>query len=372
MLIYKNKKILITGGTGFIGSRLAERLVIEEKAEVTILVNSWSKAIWVSRLNVKLVQGNILDKAILDKITHDIDIVFHCVGIGGTLEQSMLTNVQGTKLVLESCLQNKVKRIVYLSSAVVTGPIINDMLNERAPYLKTGNPYADSKIEAEKLFLNFVKNNEIEGSVIRPTFVWGPISPYYTIDVIQQMKAKKFRMVDHGKGACNAVYIDNLIDLALICGHHIKAINEVFLVRDLEKKSWNEFYSYYSNMLSINVNSFESIPSISNIKRKIALKIKKRLNKVRQKLTNKVVKFNEVKPIKAKYIFKAPRKIVKIFIKPLERNFPEIDDWDLKSYSSLGFIDISKAEKIVGYKPRFSIKEGMVACEKSLKLQNYI
>ncbi|MFN5417565.1 MAG: NAD-dependent epimerase/dehydratase family protein [Flavobacteriia bacterium] len=368
---YQHKKILITGGTGFIGSRLAERLVLEEKADVSILVNSWSKATWVSRLDVKLLQGTILDQEKLDEITQGFDLIFHCVGVGGSLDHCMKINVEGTKNVLKAALNNKVKRVVYLSSVVVTGAAISDGMNEEISFKVTGNSYADSKIEAEKCVLDFAQNHDLEVSIIRPTFVWGPISPYYTIDIIQQMKAKTFQMVNEGSGACNAVYIDNLIDLALLCGIHEKAKNEVFLVRDAEKITWRNFYNYYASMLKMDLNDFVSIPSESSYSRRTSLKFKNILERGRKKLTYKVIQYSETHPLKTKLLFKAPRKIIKILIKPIARKYPEMDAWEVETFASKGYLDISKANDLLGYSPQISIAEGMKMCEKSLKLQNF-
>ena len=232
---YRNKKVLVTGGTGFIGSRLAERLCLEEGAVVTVLVNNWYKATWVSRSPVKLIQGNITNAGDVDKVVAGNEIVFHCVGVGGTLEQCMNINYEGTKNVLNACKKHGVKRIVYLSSVVVNGTNTNDGMNETAPYVYTGNPYSDSKIEAEKYFFEFIKSNQIEGAVIRPTFVWGPVSPYYTVDVINKMRNGSFLLVDKGIGSCNAVHVDNVVDLTILCGYHHNAVGEAFLISDGEK-----------------------------------------------------------------------------------------------------------------------------------------
>src|SRR6187431_1917039 len=102
MSFYENKQILVTGGTGFIGSRLAERLRFEEKAKVNVLVNSWSKATWVSRSDVNLIQGNINDYETLEKAIAGNEIVFHCVGVGGSLENCLKINLEGTKNVLKA------------------------------------------------------------------------------------------------------------------------------------------------------------------------------------------------------------------------------------------------------------------------------
>ncbi|MES2588240.1 MAG: NAD(P)-dependent oxidoreductase [Bacteroidota bacterium] len=368
----KNKKVLVLGGTGFIGSRLVERLCLEEQAQVTVMVNSWSKATWVSRTNATLIQGNLFDEAKLEEIVADNEIVFHFVGLGGSYEEAMKINVHGTQNVLNACLKKGVKRIIYLSSVVVHGAEIPSDMDEEQAYLKTGNAYADSKIKAEKLVLNTINENEIEGVIIRPTFVWGPVSPYYTIDIIQQMKNKTFVLVDDGNGACNAVYIDNLIDLCLISSTHEQAKNQVFLACDGEKITWGRFYEYYAEMLSKKITDFKSIPLKSNFNRKFLLASKRMLEKHRLSLTSKINKRKSDKTFIVKFTLKAPRKVLKKMIFKIEKLQPEMDEWELKTYSSKGFISIKKTLKMLNYSPRISVEEGMKNSELWLRDQKFI
>lgn len=365
-----HKKIVITGGTGFIGSRLAERLVLEEHADVTVLVNSWSKATWVSRLNISLVQGKISDTGLLDRLTQGADFVFHCVGIGGTPEEAMAVNMGGTKNVAEACVKNKVKRLVYLSSVVVSGPSIQEGMTEKAPYKPTGNSYADSKIEAEKLLLSLAGEKSLEVSVIRPTFVWGPRSPYYTIDVVQQMKMDTFMLVNEGQGACNAVHVDHVVDICLLAATRPEAAGEVFLVSDQADMNWKQFWGYYARMLGKDINAFRSVNSVTKPAEKRLLRWKFRLEKRRMKLTEKIKRARN--PQWARYRFKAPRKLVKAGIAIIEKRCPVMDPWDVETYASTGRIDTGKAKRLLGFKPRLTVEEGMNACEIWLKDQNYI
>ncbi|MCE3296654.1 MAG: NAD-dependent epimerase/dehydratase [Crocinitomicaceae bacterium] len=367
-----HKKIVITGGTGFIGSRLAERLVLEEHADVTVLVNSWAKATWVSRLNVSLVQGKITDQKLVNRLTKDADLVFHCVGIGGTLEEARAVNVGGTQAVLEACRENKVKRLIYLSSVVVSGALIPDGMNEEAPYKLTGNPYADTKIEAEQLLLDFTRENNMETAVIRPTFVWGPCSPYYTIDVVQQMKNDTFLLVDEGHGSCNAVHVDHVVDCCILAAHKKEAAGEVFLVTDKAKMSWKHFWGYYAQMLGKNTEAFASVSSVDSPGKKRALQRKLHLEKRRRELTEKINLRAEKSPVYTKYFLKAPRKLIKMAIARIEKRYPVMDPWDVEAYASTGVIDISKAERLLGFKPRFTVEEAMKSCEIWLKDQNYL
>lgn len=372
METYKGKKVLVTGGTGFIGSRLAERLYIDEQADVKVMVHNWPKAAWVSRLGVELVKADITNAQDVDEAVKGCEIVFHCVGVGGSMEQCMKINVEGTKNVLAACKKHKVKRIVYLSSVVVHGPDIFDGMNEDAPFVKTGDPYADSKIEAEQYFTSFIKENQIEGSVIRPTYVWGPLSLYYTIDIINQLKKGKFLLVDNGIGSCNAVHVDNVVDLSLICGYHPNAVGESFIVTDGEKLNWKEFWGEYARMLNIEIETIPSVPSKDGLIRKFKKYIKSILVTLRDNLTKLVDKNENKSPFLTNWGLKAPRKLVKMALKSLMKHLPEMDPAEVKSFSSIGFISIEKANRLLNYTPQTSVKQGMEDCAVWLKDQNYI
>lgn len=370
--MFENKKILVTGGTGFIGSRLAERLFLNEKADVRVMVHSWPKAAWVSRLNVELIKADITNYEEVEKAVEGCEIVFHCVGVGGTREQAMKINAEGTRNVLMACKKYGVKRVVYLSSVVVHGDKIFDGLDENAPYVSYGDAYADAKIEAEKVFWQLIKEYNLAGSVVRPTYVWGPLSQYYSIDYVQQMKKKNFYLVDKGEHDCNAVYVDNVVDLTLLCAHHPNAIGEAFIATDGEHIKWRDFFDYYAKMLNINIADFKSIPTNDGLDRKILKLAKSTL----QKMIAPITKLNDgielQNPLLAKWFCKAPRKLLKMPLKKIIRVLPEMDTVEMSFYSYDGFIDISKSKRLLDYSPKISVKEGMAQTEIWLKDQNFI
>lgn len=118
--------VLVTGATGFIGSNLARRLV-ELGYPVRLLVrkNSNRRAISDIESRVKIVYGDITDKASLIEATKGVSQIYHCAGkayIGpGKRTQLYNTNVVGTRNVLEAAMQNKVSRVVYTSSVSAIG-----------------------------------------------------------------------------------------------------------------------------------------------------------------------------------------------------------------------------------------------------------
>ncbi len=372
LIMFENKKILVTGGTGFIGSRLAERLYLDEKADVRVMVHSWPKAAWVSRLDVELIKADITNYEEVEKAVEGCEIVFHCVGVGGSREQALKINAEGTRNVVTACKKQGVKRVVYLSSVVVHGDKIFDNLDENAAFVSYGDAYADAKIEAEKVFWQLIKEYNIAGSVVRPTYVWGPLSQYYSIDYVQQMKKNKFYLVDNGEHDCNAVYVDNLVDLTLLCAHHPKAIGEAFIATDGEHIKWKDFFDFYAKMLNRNIADFKNIPTIDGIDRRTLKFAKSTLQQLIAPITVLNDKLEKDNPLMAKWFCKAPRKLLKMPLKKIIKILPEMDTVELSFYSYDGFIDISKSKSLLDYSPSVTVKEGMTQTEVWLKDQNFI
>jgi nucleoside-diphosphate-sugar epimerase len=371
---YKSKKVLVTGGTGFIGCRLAERLVLEEGAEVKVLVNRWFKAVSVSRSNVQLIQGNIVDLETVDAAVKGCDVVFHCVGVGGDRRYCMEVNVNGTRNVLQACQKYGVERVVYLSTVGVHGPCIEEGMNETAPFRMLGTPYGDSKIQAEEVCRQFMQGNRLQISIVRPTYVWGPNSPWFTLDPVQKIKQGSFFVVDGGNGVCNAVHVDNVVDLSLLAGIDKRAIGEAFLIRDAQQITWGDFFMYYARMVGKDRGTFLSVSSVPSnvckaIKKPVQLSfiaVSTLHNWIGSRFTG-----NKYKLVRAPFSIsaRATSKLVGL----INVLFPEpYSWWDLQKFNSPGFIDISKANKLLGYHPRILIDEGMRETENWLRDQNHI
>ena len=373
MNFYNNKKVAVTGGTGFIGSRIAERLAFEEGAIVNVLVLTWNKATWVSRADVNLIKGDVTNKESLELLLKDVDIVFHCA-ISGNYASARSVNIEGTRNVLEACEKCGVKRVVHFSTIGVHGPYIEEGMDENAPFIKMGNVYADSKIEAEELFWEFISSRNIEGVVIRPTYVWGPNSTWFTVAPVKNIINRQFVFVDGGKGACNAVYVDNVVDLALISGTHPQAAGEAFLIRDNERITWGDFFEYYAKIIHVDPAGLMSIDSQQSANAKMIMnrKVQKFLKNADNTLLKLIAEFEDCWPKLVRYGLKAPRKLMQIGRTITERVAPTYNWWDIKKYSSPGYISINKAARLLDYEPRLSIKEGMNNTEVWLRAQNYI
>lgn len=178
------KKVLVTGGTGFIGSHLCETLV-ESGYDVTAYDqynsnNSWN---WLEnstrKKDIKVVLGDIRDAEHLKKHVRENNIIFHLaalIGIPYSYENPSAyieTNVKGTLNVLNSSRDQNISDIIITSTSEVYGKAQYDKIDEKHP-IEALSPYAASKISQDQLSLSFYKSFQSPVKIIRPFNVFGP------------------------------------------------------------------------------------------------------------------------------------------------------------------------------------------------------
>ena len=356
---FEGKTVFVTGGTGFIGSHLVEQLVLQEGAKVRALVHNWGKAAYISRLDVEFVQDDILDEAAMEKAMAGCDYVFH-LAIVGDAE----TSVKATESLLGAAMKCGVKHVVQTSSVVVHGPSVPEDLNADSPLISYDDSYALSKFESEKRFWELLDEYGLHGSIVRPTYVWGPYSMWYTIYPVELMRKGDFVWADNGNGICNAVYVGNVVDLCLRCCTNPKADHQAFIATDDEKLTWKEFYGHYMDVLGMTPEQFPSVPLKDGIGRKLKLAAKETLTKQMKFLMDKYESLKKTSPKKAKWMYKAPRKVLRLARKQITKHLPEMDPVNMAIYSQQTVMDVRKNRELLGFKPRYSVEEGMkITCD---------
>jgi nucleoside-diphosphate-sugar epimerase len=246
----KGAKVLVTGGTGFIGGRLVERLVMDHAADVHVLVKNFARTPRIARFPIKMSPGEVTDYDAVSKAIDGCEIVFHCAyGNTGTPEEQRKVTVEGTENVLKAALKQKVKRLVHVSTISVYGKTPDGDLDESAPRRRSRDVYSDSKLKAEELAFKYYRNSGLPVAIIQPTIVYGPYSQPWTINPLRQLKGGRVILVDGGAGLCNAVYVDDVVQALLLAAMREEAIGQAFLISAEEPITWREFYSAYERML---------------------------------------------------------------------------------------------------------------------------
>ncbi|MEX2535970.1 MAG: NAD-dependent epimerase/dehydratase family protein [Trueperaceae bacterium] len=244
------RKVLVTGATGFIGGRLVERLNMAEGAAVRVLVSGYSRCARVARFPVELARADLLDRNAVTEAAKGCSVIFHCAyGSRGGAKERRLVNIEGTENVLAAAAVTGA-RVVHLSSQMVYGLPEQGDIDERAPRRRTGSTYGDSKLEAEERVLRAAAEG-LPVTVLQPTAVYGPLAPVWTVGVLERMRVGKVPLIDSGAGACNAVYIDDVVEAMLLAATSDDSLGECFLISAAEPVTWREFYGQYEEMLGV-------------------------------------------------------------------------------------------------------------------------
>ncbi|MCK4462829.1 MAG: NAD-dependent epimerase/dehydratase family protein, partial [Candidatus Omnitrophica bacterium] len=137
---------------------------------------------------------------------------------------------EGTRNLLECAKEEDIRRFIYISSLSVLGMKDHYKDNENAPYYKSGDSYIDTKIDAEKLVLEYHRNFNFPATIIRPGFVFGPRDKKLIPRILEKLDQNRFIFIGNGKNKIDVVYIDNLIDAILLAGKNPSCIGQIYNV----------------------------------------------------------------------------------------------------------------------------------------------
>lgn len=195
----KGKRILVIGGAGLIGSHVVEELLKEDIAEVIIYDNfcrgtieNLAVVLRDPRSRIFEIGGDILQEDILNAAMKDADAVVHLAALWLLQchefpNAAFDVNIRGTFNVLEACVSNNVKRLVYSSSASVYGDAISEPMTEDHPY-NNWTFYGATKIAGEHMFKAYHKRYGLQGVGLRYMNVYGPRQDYKGTYIAVMMK----------------------------------------------------------------------------------------------------------------------------------------------------------------------------------------
>lgn len=205
---------LVTGGSGFVGGRLIERLVAEGW-QVRALARGEAAAQSVAKRGAVPVRGALDDVVALTTAAAGCSVVFHVAALfklwGATAEFEQ-SNVAGTANLLRAAQAAGVRRFVQLgaSAVVLAEPVARLRATESLPRQERAwAPYSSSKARSESLVLGANRPGVFETVVILPPMIWGMAMPMLD-QLIDGVKAGDFRWVGDGKQAMSTAHVDNV------------------------------------------------------------------------------------------------------------------------------------------------------------------
>ena len=237
-------KTIVTGGGGFIGSHLCEKLV-EEGHSVTIIDNfSIGRKTNLEKIKnkVKIINKDIRNYNSIKKLFKNIDNVFHLAALADIVpsienpDDYYSTNVTGTYNVLKLSSENKIKRFIYSASSSCYGIPVQYPTKEIAT-INPQYPYALTKRLGEELVIHFSNVYKLNTSSLRFFNVYGPrartsgtYGAVFGVFLAQKIAKKPFTIVGDGKQTRDFTYVSDIVDAIIKVSKKKNLIGEIFNV----------------------------------------------------------------------------------------------------------------------------------------------
>ena len=211
-------RAFVTGGTGFIGGRLVQKLR-ERGDEVVALVRSAGRASEPAERGCEIVEGDLSSTDVIRRGMQGCDAAFHVaavykVGIPASEREAMYeANVRGTERVLDAAIEANVKRIVYVSTVVIFGNTHGKVVDET--YHRNGDDflswYEETKYRSHEVALDRIaKGAPIV--IVQPGGVYGPGDHSELGNIIDQTRTGKLKMLMFPQTGFNLVHVDDVAD----------------------------------------------------------------------------------------------------------------------------------------------------------------
>ena len=237
------KHVIVTGGAGFIGSHLVERLI--EANEIVVYDNLHRNAIQFAHLeqhpHLHFVQGDVLDVEATTQALAGCQIVIHCAAIAGVYTvvkssiRTMEVNCLGTNSVVRAALNARVERFVDFSTSEVYGAFVHNAKESEPTALGSVGEarwvYAASKLASEHLSYAHHLESGLPLAIVRPFNVYGPrqVGDGAVRGIIlQALKHEPVVLYNDGTQIRAWCYIDDFVDGVLACAEKPEAIGQVF------------------------------------------------------------------------------------------------------------------------------------------------
>jgi nucleoside-diphosphate-sugar epimerase len=238
-------KVLVTGGTGFLGRHLVERLALEGD-EVWVLARRGQSVGELRGLGAHCVPGDVRQWPSLRRAAESMDVIYHCAGkveAGGRWVDFLEVNVLGTERLIQAALEHGVRRFIHVSSIGIyperpDGSVISE---DDGPDDNTGRGgYTRSKSMADQMALWYARTRSAPITVIRPATIYGPGGKNNLVRV--GVKKGRYNIIfGDGGSIMPLVYVDNVVDALVLAARRDEAIGRAYNIVDDDRITQRDY-----------------------------------------------------------------------------------------------------------------------------------
>jgi len=262
----KNKRVLVTGAGGFIGSHLAEKL-LASGYDVKAFVHYNSKNSWgwlessECKGRIEIVSGDVRDADILRQAMANVEIVFHLAALIGipysycSPEAYVETNIKGSLNILQAAKDLGVKKIVVTSTSEIYGTAQSVPIAETHP-INPQSPYAATKSASDLLALSFYRSFNLPVAIVRPFNTYGPrqsaraVIPTIITQILNGKKKIKLGAISPTR---DLTYVEDTVNGFIRAGESSKSVGEIINLGSNAEISIGDLARLISGYLNKNI-----------------------------------------------------------------------------------------------------------------------
>jgi nucleoside-diphosphate-sugar epimerase len=245
-------RVLVTGANGFIGRHIV-RCIEKQGDKINVLVRN-SNSFNISD-KVNIFEGDIFDNEKLRKAVNEVDAVFHLVA--KTHDSSSIDNakdyykinVEGTRNLLDACINSNIKHFVYFSSVKAMVEESKYTLDETYDCTPT-TLYGETKLMAERLVIEYGSKYDFKTTILRLPLVYGPGNKGNIYKMIEAIDNGRFVMLGNGSNKRSMVYVGNVADAGIAVIDRKVADTKVYVITDGVNYTVKDLYKLIAKGLS--------------------------------------------------------------------------------------------------------------------------
>lgn len=313
-------KILVTGGTGFTGAALVERLLGQGHQVVALDNKEGLRPQALRDMGAEVVIGSVTDEPLVRRCLRGVEVVHHLAAAFREMDVPRdyydQVNEGGARLVAQAARDEGVRKFIYCSTCGVHGNVERPPADENAP-INAADYYQQTKYNGEVALRPFIDAG-MKATILRPAAIYGPGDPERFWMIYSRVQKGVFPMFGSGKTLYHPLYIDNLIDAFLLAQEEDKGLGQAYLIADEDYYPIEELVTRVAKAMGkpVRIPHFPVWPVVA-------------AGHVCEKLCKP---FGLIPPI-----------------------FPRRVDW----YRQNRAFDIGKAKRELGYQPKVGIDEGL-------------
>jgi UDP-glucose 4-epimerase len=276
-----NKKILVIGGAGFVGSNLVKSLIEKHQAQVTVLDDLFTGHLdHLHGIECEFIEGSIVDERVVERAVRGKDIVFHLASRNIIVSNQnprddLDVNVRGSFNVFEACLKHYVARVVYSSTSSIYGDPLQLPIKENDPKSFL-NFYSASKYSAEVYAKTFNEVFQLPVSIVRYSNVYGinqsPTNPYCGVIgkfIAAAISGQPLKIHGTGYQSRDYTFIEDTVDATIAAAMYPSAVGEDYNIGTGEETTVNELAKTILNVTdSLSPIQYLENRDIDNISRR--------------------------------------------------------------------------------------------------------